>query len=120
MSLFLPRAHRICRASCWNTSRRGGHQAPCRGPERDPGGTYRVTVQIEDEALANATSLPELAKLLSTRAQSRGLTPATDRPPSMATPERYVIDTNVLVSFLLFYGSVPGHAVTNRGPAPVR
>lgn len=43
--------------------------------ELDPGGTYRVTVQIEDEALANATSLPELAKLLSTRAQSRGLTP---------------------------------------------
>jgi hypothetical protein len=34
-----------------------------------------VTVQIEDEALANATSLPELAKLLSTRAKSRGLTP---------------------------------------------
>ena len=30
----------------------------------------------------------------------------------MATPERYVIDTNVLVSFLLFYGSVPGQAVT--------
>jgi predicted nucleic acid-binding protein len=29
----------------------------------------------------------------------------------MATPERYVIDTNVLVSFLLFYGSVPGQAV---------
>lgn len=43
--------------------------------ELDPGGTYRVTVQIEDEELANATSLPELAKLLSTRAQSRGLTP---------------------------------------------
>ena len=42
----------------------------------------------------------------------------------MATPERYVIDTNVLVSFLLFYGSVPGQAVTkgleNRGPAAVR
>jgi hypothetical protein len=34
----------------------------------DPGGTYRVTVQIEDEALANATSLPELAKLLSAHA----------------------------------------------------
>jgi predicted nucleic acid-binding protein len=29
----------------------------------------------------------------------------------MTTPERYVIDTNVLVSFLLFYGSVPGQAV---------
>ncbi|MGQ0593403.1 MAG: hypothetical protein ACT4QB_12380 [Gammaproteobacteria bacterium] len=43
--------------------------------ELDPAGTYRVTVQIEDEALANATSLPELAKLLSTRAKSRGLTP---------------------------------------------
>jgi hypothetical protein len=43
--------------------------------ELDPGGTYRVTVQIEDEALANATSLPELAKLLSTCAQSRGLAP---------------------------------------------
>ncbi|MDQ3775552.1 MAG: hypothetical protein M3461_14980 [Pseudomonadota bacterium] len=43
--------------------------------ELDPGGTYRATVQIEDEALANATSLPELAKLLSTPAQSRGLTP---------------------------------------------
>ncbi len=41
----------------------------------DPSGTYRVAVQIEDEALANATSLPELAMLLSTRAQSRGLTP---------------------------------------------
>jgi hypothetical protein len=39
--------------------------------ELDPGGTYRVTVQIEDEALANATSLPELAKLLSAHAQSR-------------------------------------------------
>ena len=43
--------------------------------ELDPSGTYRVAVQNEDEALANATSLPELAKLLSTRAQSRGLTP---------------------------------------------
>jgi predicted nucleic acid-binding protein len=30
----------------------------------------------------------------------------------MATPERYLIDTNVLISFLLFYGSVPGQAVT--------
>ena len=30
----------------------------------------------------------------------------------MATPERYVIDTNVLVSFLPFYGSVPGQALT--------
>ncbi|MGH8609459.1 MAG: PIN domain-containing protein [Gammaproteobacteria bacterium] len=30
----------------------------------------------------------------------------------MARPERYVIDTNVLVSFLLFYGSVPAQAVT--------
>jgi hypothetical protein len=29
--------------------------------ELDPGGTYRVTVQIEDEALANATSLYERA-----------------------------------------------------------
>lgn len=41
----------------------------------------------------------------------------------MATPERYVIDTNVLVSFLLFYGSVPGQAVTkleNRGPVLFR
>ncbi|MGH8584447.1 MAG: hypothetical protein ACREWG_17090 [Gammaproteobacteria bacterium] len=43
--------------------------------ELDPAGTYRVTVQIEDEGLANTTSLPELAKLLSRRAQSRGLTP---------------------------------------------
>jgi len=43
--------------------------------ELDPAGTYRVSVQIEDEALANTTSLPELAKLLSRRAQSRGLTP---------------------------------------------
>ncbi len=43
--------------------------------EIDPSGTYRVTVQIEDEAPANTTSLPELAKLLSRRAQSRGLTP---------------------------------------------
>jgi len=41
----------------------------------DPAGTYRVTVQIEDEELANATSLPELAQLLSQRAQARGLTP---------------------------------------------
>ena len=41
--------------------------------EIDPGGTYRVTVQIEEEALANATSLPELAKFLSARAESRGL-----------------------------------------------
>jgi hypothetical protein len=83
-----------------------------------------VTVQIEDEALANATCLPELAKLLSTRAQSRGLTPERLTTSSMATPERYVIDTNVLVNFLLFYGSVPGQAVTkgleNRGPAAVR
>jgi uncharacterized protein len=30
----------------------------------------------------------------------------------MATPERYVIDTNVLISFLLFYQSVPAQAVT--------
>ncbi|MGH8566853.1 MAG: putative toxin-antitoxin system toxin component, PIN family [Gammaproteobacteria bacterium] len=30
----------------------------------------------------------------------------------MTTPERYVIDTNVLISFLLFYDSVPGQAVT--------
>ena len=30
----------------------------------------------------------------------------------MATPERYVIDTNVLIRFLLFCGSVPGQAVT--------
>lgn len=30
----------------------------------------------------------------------------------MATPERYVIETNVLISFLLFYASVPGQAVT--------
>jgi hypothetical protein len=43
--------------------------------ELDPGGTYRVTVPIENEALANATSFPELAKLLRRRAQSRGLTP---------------------------------------------
>ncbi len=43
--------------------------------ELDPSGTYRVTVQIEDEALANTTSLPDLAKLLSRRAQARGLTP---------------------------------------------
>jgi hypothetical protein len=47
----------------------------------DPGGTYRVAVQIEDEALANATSLPELAKLLSTRAVQRTDPGATDRPP---------------------------------------
>jgi len=43
--------------------------------ELDPSSTYRVTVQIEDEALVNTTSLPDLAKLLSRRAQARGLTP---------------------------------------------
>jgi hypothetical protein len=43
--------------------------------EFDPAGTYRVTVQIEDEELASAASLPELAEILSKRAQSRGLTP---------------------------------------------
>lgn len=37
----------------------------------------------------------------------------------MATPERYVIDTNVLISFLLFYGSVPGQAVTKAWSAGV-
>ncbi len=42
--------------------------------ELDTAGTYRVTVQADVE-LANATSLPELAQLLSKRAQSRGLTP---------------------------------------------
>jgi uncharacterized protein len=30
----------------------------------------------------------------------------------MASPERFVIDTNVIISFLLFYQSVPGQAVT--------
>jgi putative PIN family toxin of toxin-antitoxin system len=30
----------------------------------------------------------------------------------MALPERFVIDTNVIISFLLFYQSVPGQAVT--------
>jgi hypothetical protein len=49
--------------------------------ELDPGCTYRVIVQIEDEALANTTSLPELAKLLSTRAVQRADPRATDRPP---------------------------------------
>lgn len=43
--------------------------------ELDPTGTYRVTVQIEDEELASAASLPELAEILSKRAQSRGLRP---------------------------------------------
>lgn len=43
--------------------------------EFDPAGTYRVTVQIEDEELASVASLPELAEILSKRAQSRGLTP---------------------------------------------
>jgi hypothetical protein len=42
--------------------------------EFDPAGTYRITVQIEDEELASAASLPELAEILSKRAQSRGLT----------------------------------------------
>src|SRR5207249_4403384 len=36
--------------------------------EFDPAGTYRVTVQIEDEELASAASLPELAEILSKRA----------------------------------------------------
>jgi hypothetical protein len=39
--------------------------------ELDPAGTYRVTVQIEDEELASAASLPELAEILSKRAQSQ-------------------------------------------------
>lgn len=43
--------------------------------ELDPTGTYRVTVQIEAEELASASSLPELAKLLSARVRARGLTP---------------------------------------------
>lgn len=43
--------------------------------ELDPASTYHVTVQVEDEELASATSLPELAEILSKRAQSRGLTP---------------------------------------------
>jgi uncharacterized protein len=30
----------------------------------------------------------------------------------MASPERFVIDTNVIISFLLFYQSVPDQAVT--------
>lgn len=43
--------------------------------ELDPASAYHVTVQVEDEELASAISLPELAEILSKRAQSRGLTP---------------------------------------------
>ncbi len=54
-----------CRASSEHIKGEDVHERLTEALELDPAGTDRMSVQIEDEELANASSLPELAKLLS-------------------------------------------------------
>jgi hypothetical protein len=57
VSLSLPHTRRRCASIVLEHIK--GEEATKRigeALELEPGGTYRVTVQIEDEALANATS----------------------------------------------------------------